>query len=108
MSPVDADLLETVREAYLPESGGGSARECLQAWASEVGHPLERMRAEVHEIVPMGDDQVVVIATWHVEGEDDDSEPGVYVGHLWTFRPGEFVCMDAFSSGDEARAAAEG
>jgi ketosteroid isomerase-like protein len=80
--------------------------EGLDTWAADMAEAFEEMRAEVHEVVPMGDDQVVVIVTWHFKGRGSGVEHELRVGHLWTFLGGKAIRMTAFTDQDEARAVA--
>lgn len=81
--------------------------EGVEQWSSEMADVFEQMRAEVHEVVPMGDDQVVAIVSWRLRGRGSADEQTIQVGHLWTFLGGRAVRMEAFMSEDDALAAAE-
>jgi hypothetical protein len=92
-----AQLFPGVESVYRGREG------MVEFWTSFIEEPWALFRLEVDSIEQAGPDRVLALLTFHGterEGGDEVTRP---YAHLATFRDGEVVRVDAFSSWEDAR-----
>jgi ketosteroid isomerase-like protein len=89
----------------LPESGTYFGREALADYTRDFLAPWSKIMIEAEEVIPSGDSVLVAIRQ-HGEGDASGAETEFRYFHLWTFRAGTAIRLEAFRDRAEALAAA--
>ena len=107
-SPAEEGLLdEEVEWVNAPEAVEPGTRHGIRAFeaaAANVVQSFENVRLEVEELVPYGD-QVLMMGTLVVRGRESSAELRQRVGQLWTLRQGRALRVELSTDPERTRAA---
>jgi ketosteroid isomerase-like protein len=87
-----------------PGSGVSRGPERIVAEIESFLEIWEELRLELVEVIPV-DDRFVAVVDFHVRGRGSKLPLEGAVAHVWTWRDGKVVRMQAFMSREEALAA---
>src|SRR5688572_7202587 len=97
----DVDDSVTWRPIFSVETAELKGKEAVRAsWISAVDS-LD-IRISVHELIPVGDDKVVAIATWTGRGSASDTPVGSTGAQVLTMRDGMLIKVESYSDRREA------
>ena len=110
-SPADDGLLdEDVEWVNAPEAVEPGTRRGIRAFeaaAANVVESFENVRLEVDELIPYGD-QVLMMGTLVVRGRESTAELRQRIGQLWTLHQGRALRVELSTDPERTRAALEG
>ena len=110
-SPADDGLLdEDVEWVNAPEAVEPGTRRGIRAFeaaAANVVESFENVRLEVDELIPYGD-QVLMMGTLVVRGRESTAELRQRIGQLWTLHQGRALRVELSTDPERTRATLEG
>ena len=110
-SPADDGLLdEDVEWVNAPEAVEPGTRRGIRAFeaaAANVVESFENVRLEVDELIPYGD-EVLMMGTLVVRGRESTAELRQRIGQLWTLHQGRALRVELSTDPERTRATLEG
>jgi ketosteroid isomerase-like protein len=78
----------------------------LEAWQRMIANVFETWRYELHDVLDVDDERVMVLLTLHLRGKSSGAEMTNEGGHLLQFRHDRVLRLEVFRDHAEALAAA--